>query len=322
MLRRGVSQRAEPGGRERAENRATEAAGCGAGSVPAVAHHHPHPKPRSVCIAGIDVSRRGEVKFLVDNPRFGVWTYCTMYLRACMMRSRRRQQRRASNEKLAGAETMESGASRAAFERNADSKFDAVLADANQRGHAQIDPRADRGRLGKPRRPCRIPPARCTSVRAEIRRQASRVRPPALPVDCVNSWGTAWRTKVSCGQAAVCSSGLLHVCRADPYDANTPMATSAGELREARGAEARVTSGASRAAQSKKRRYEVRRRNGHRKVARTLADRILALTKAVQGNLDGFVACARIVSSLRERRRRARAMRGLWNARFAAKRRG
>jgi hypothetical protein len=37
---------------------------------------------------------------------------------------------------------MENGASRAAFERTADSKFDAVLADANQRGHAQIDPRA------------------------------------------------------------------------------------------------------------------------------------------------------------------------------------
>jgi hypothetical protein len=84
-------------------------------------------------------------------------------------------------------------------------------------------------------------------------------------------------------------------CRAGPYDANTPMATSAGELREARGAEARATSGASRAAQSKKRQYEVRRRNGHRKVARTLADRILVLTKAVQGNLDGFVALTRAI---------------------------
>ena len=82
-------------------------------------------------------------------------------------------------------------------------------------------------------------------------------------------------------------------CRAAPYDANTPMATSTGELREARGAEARATSGASRAAQTKKRQYEVRRRNGHRKVARTLADRILVLTKAVQGNLDGFVAYSR-----------------------------
>jgi hypothetical protein len=71
------------------------------------------------------------------------------------------------------------------------------------------------------------------------------------------------------------------------------MATLTGELREARGAEARATSGASRAAQTKKRQYEVRRRNGHRKVARTLADRILVLTKAVQGNLDGFVAYSR-----------------------------
>jgi hypothetical protein len=45
--------------------------------------------------------------------------------------------------------------------------------------------------------------------------------------------------------------------------------------------------------QTRKRSYEVRRRNGHRKVARTLADRILVLTKAGQGNLDGFVAfCA------------------------------
>jgi hypothetical protein len=125
-----------------------------------------------------------------------------------------------------------------------------------------------------------------TSGRPKERRDA----PAAAAVDSVESWGTAWRTKVSCGQAAVYCSALLHVCRAAPYDANTPMATSAGELREARGAGARVTSGASRAARSKKRRYEVRRRNGHRKVARTLADRILVLTKAVQGNLDGFVA--------------------------------
>ena len=53
---------------------------------------------------------------------------------------------------------------------------------------------------------------------------------------------------------------------------------------------AKVSSGASRAAQSKKRRNEVRRRNGRRKAARTLADRNLVLTEAVQGNLDGFVA--------------------------------
>jgi hypothetical protein len=72
------------------------------------------------------------------------------------MRSRPRQRRRASNEKLAGAETMTSGASRTTFERNADSKFDAVLAGASWRGHAQIDPRADWSRLGKPGRLRRI----------------------------------------------------------------------------------------------------------------------------------------------------------------------
>jgi hypothetical protein len=42
--------------------------------------------------------------------------------------------------------------------------------------------------------------------------------------------------------------------------------------------------------QEKAHRLEVRRRNGRRKAARTLADRILVLTETDRGNLGGFVA--------------------------------
>jgi hypothetical protein len=94
---------------------------------------------------------------------------------------------------------------------------------------------------------------------------------------------------------------------------------------------AKVSSGASRAAQSKKRRNEVRRRNGRRKAARTLADRNLVLTEAVQGNLDGFVAFRRTFVTCRPRCH-PELVEGstivpvehaaLWNERFAANPRG
>jgi hypothetical protein len=247
-----------------------------------------------------------------------------------MMRSRRRQRRRASNEKLAGAETMENGASRTAFERNADSKFDAVLADANQRGHAQIDSRADRGRPGKPGRPCRIP-RRFTAIAAS-RVLECELREIAARPGCVayRSAGGLGRDRVDWASDR---SGGERSRGAPAGDSCLWIAWILGELRGERkflvdrrpfaalayctfvvpdrmirarrwqrrrasyeklaARTARVSSGASRAARSKKRRYEVRRRNGRRKVARTLADRILVLTKAGRGNLDGFVAsCA------------------------------
>ena len=56
-------------------------------------------------------------------------------------------------------------------------------------------------------------------------------------VDSGESWGTSWRTKVSCGQAGVCAVGLLHDEHCAVYDVNTSTATKTGELREARGAE-------------------------------------------------------------------------------------
>jgi hypothetical protein len=153
----------------------------------------------------------------------------------------------------------------------------------NQRGHAQIDSRADRGRLGKLRRPCRVSgscgcgrrgaPQWCDGHAscAHPALQSLPLRPlppsgltrtarvPAAPlrrtspgtigacgrpsffvlggVDCVESWGTSWRTKVSCGQAVVCAVGLLHDRHRSIYDVGTSTATKTGELREARGAE-------------------------------------------------------------------------------------
>lgn len=67
----------------------------------------------------------------------------------------------------------------------------------------------------------------------------------SVVVECVESWGTAWRSKVSCGEAGVWGFGLLHHGISAIYDVCTSEATKTGELREARGAVA--VSGASRA---------------------------------------------------------------------------
>ncbi len=58
--------------------------------------------------------------------------------------SRRRQRRRASDEKLADAERTRTVKTERRC-KSADSKSDAVMAGANRRGRAQIDSRADRG---------------------------------------------------------------------------------------------------------------------------------------------------------------------------------
>ena len=192
------------------------------------------------------------------------------------MRSRRRQRRRASNEKLAGTETVTSGASRTTLERNADSKFDAVLAGASWRGHAQIDSRADRSRLGKPGRLRRF----CASVALDCGARA---------VDCVSCCRTRWTTEVSCGQGAVWRLALLRArCGADMICSRRRQRRRTSNERLGDGRPGRRAAKAERSPQEHQ--IEVRRRNGRCKPARTRADRTLVLTEAGRGNSDGFVA--------------------------------
>jgi hypothetical protein len=69
-----------------------------------------------VWIAGFAAELRGEAKFLVEKRRFEALGYCMMCWGAYMMRARRRQRRRASDEKLAVQNWTLNDASRAAYE--------------------------------------------------------------------------------------------------------------------------------------------------------------------------------------------------------------